>query len=177
VPLLQVYKNRILLSVDPGRLGLHPVTSQHEKRCTIYELTPSQREALDAVAKLATQNSYPINAMPGDMIFINNFSLLHAREPYFDSSDTSQRRHLVRLWLRNSKRAWDIPMSMKAPWEAAFGPKGDGNPVYLAGTKGSRKIEIVKHYPVLEAPMYKISKYTAGSAAFVLEDEDEDVSA
>lgn len=174
-PLLQVYKGKIIFSVDPGRLGLHPATSQPARGPVDPELTDYQHEALDVVSKLATKNRYRLDTMPDDMIFVNNWSLLHARDSYVDS-DTMQRRHLVRLWLRNSKRAWDIPREMKIPWEAAFGPKGDGNPVYRAGSKGRQWLEIEKKYPVTPAPEYKPPRYTAGSAAFILED-DGDVNA
>ncbi|KAK1835896.1 hypothetical protein QBC39DRAFT_249580 [Podospora conica] len=175
-PLLQVYKGKILFSVDPGRLGVHPGTSKHARTPPGTGLTDAQHEALDVVSDLATKNRYCLNTIPGDMIFINNWSLLHARESYKDSdSDTNpnQRRHLVRLWLRNSKRAWDIPPCMRAPWEAAYGPHGDGNPVHTAGIQ---RFEVERQYPVVPGPVYKIPKYTAGSAAFILED-DSDVNA
>lgn len=164
-----------MFSVDPGRLGLHPATSQQARGPIVPELTDDQHEALDVMSKLATKNRYHLDAMPDDMIFVNNWSLLHARESYVDS-DTVQRRHLVRLWLRNAKRAWDVPREMKVPWEAAFGPNGDGNPVYLAGSKGRQWLQIEKKYAVVPAPEYKPPRYTAGSAAFILED-DGDVNA
>lgn len=161
-----------MFSVDPGRLGLHPATPQ--QATIVPELTAIQHEALDVVSKLATKNRYRLNTMPGDMIFVNNWSLLHARDSYVDSDTV--RRHLVRLWLRSSTRGWDVPREMKVPWEAAFGPKGDGNPVFRAGSKGRQWLEIEKKYPVVPAPEYKAPRYTAGSAAFILED-DGDVNA
>jgi hypothetical protein len=36
---------------------------------------------------------------PGDMQFINNYHVLHGREPYQDDRATGQIRHLKRLWL------------------------------------------------------------------------------
>jgi hypothetical protein len=36
---------------------------------------------------------------PGDMQFINNYHVLHGREPYTDDRAAGQVRHLKRLWL------------------------------------------------------------------------------
>lgn len=98
------------------------------------------------------------------MVFINNLSLLHARDPYVDAKK-GPGRHLVRLWLRNPDLAWHIPKSMRVPWEAAFGPDGNGFP----DLRGSAE----KRYPVLPTLEYKPPKYTAGSAAFIIEDSDD----
>jgi hypothetical protein len=78
----------------------------------------------------------------------------------------------VRLWLRNSTLGWQVPESMKAPWEAAFGPKGDGTGFKQGGRRGFGD----KNYPVVPSLEYKPPKFTAGSACFVIEDS-EDVNA
>jgi alpha-ketoglutarate-dependent taurine dioxygenase len=36
---------------------------------------------------------------PGDIQFIANATILHAREAYDDHDDANERRHLLRLWL------------------------------------------------------------------------------
>ena len=36
---------------------------------------------------------------PGDVQFLNNGRILHAREAYEDDDDPARRRHLLRLWL------------------------------------------------------------------------------
>ncbi|KAK0720303.1 hypothetical protein B0H67DRAFT_599823 [Lasiosphaeris hirsuta] len=162
-PLLKAHEGNIMISVDPGRLGLHPVTARKGLGSSIPSLTSAQRDALDVLSALASKHRLHLDTKPGDMVFINNWALLHARDPYVDS-DNGPRRHLVRLWLRNSELAWDVPESMKVPWEAAFGPNGDGDPagVYLE-----------KKYPVLPTPEYNPPKFTSGSAAFILEDSDD----
>ena len=95
----------------------------------------------------------------GDMVFINNLALLHARDSYVDP-EQGPGRHLVRLWLRNPKLAWHIPQGMRVPWEAAFGPDGQGHP------------SMEKKYSIFPTPEYKPPRYTAGSAAFILDDDD-----
>ncbi|KAK3359441.1 hypothetical protein B0T25DRAFT_98544 [Lasiosphaeria hispida] len=162
-PLLEVHEGNIMISVDPGRLGLHPVTVKEGLGSSIPSLAPAQRDALDVLSALASEHRLRLDTKPGDMIFINNWTLLHARDPYVDS-DNGPRRHLVRLWLRNSKLAWNVPQSMKAPWEAAFGPNGDGNPA---------NVHVERKYPIFPTLEYKPPKFTSGSAAFILEDNDD----
>ncbi|KAK3935863.1 hypothetical protein QBC46DRAFT_322591 [Diplogelasinospora grovesii] len=174
-PLLQVYEGKIMISLDPGRLGLHPATARlNGNSAVIPDLTDAQRGALDTVAELATNYRLCLDTQPGDMVFINNWALLHARDPYVDPADGARpRRHLVRLWLRNSELGWDIPPTdMRAPWEAAF---GTGKDTEKEGKGGGwyRGAKVDKKYPVVPALEYKVPRYTAGSAAFMIEDNDD----
>ncbi|KAK4446859.1 hypothetical protein QBC34DRAFT_304485 [Podospora aff. communis PSN243] len=165
MPLVRVLEDKLYFAVDPGRLGLHPAFKTGGDSL-VPNLSPEQRQALDLVSTFASKHQLRLNVEAGDMVFLNNWSILHARDAYVDSED-GPRRHLVRLWLRNSRLGWAVPDDMKAPWEAAFGPRGDGNPVFIKGQK---------HWPVVPAREYTPPKYTAGSAAFVMEDS-EDVNA
>ncbi|KAK0727492.1 hypothetical protein B0T26DRAFT_639563 [Lasiosphaeria miniovina] len=158
-PLLQVYNGAVVVSVDPGRLGLHPVTAEAGLGSFIPDLTLSQRKALSILSELASKHRLRLDTKPGDMVFINNLGLLHARDAYVDHK-TGPRRHLVRLWLCNSKLAWDLPESMRAPWDAAFGD------IEFPG-------DIERKYPAFPARKYKQPRYTAGSAAFIIDDDDD----
>jgi hypothetical protein len=158
-----VTKDKIIISVDPGRLGLHPATAK-TGRDHVPDLSPLQLEALQVLSDLASKHRLRLDIKPGDIVFINNLSLLHARDPYVDAK-RGPGRHLVRLWLRNPALAWHIPKLMRVPWEAAFGPDGKGVP--------SQRDKVETKYPVLPTPEYKPPKYTAGSAAFILEDNDD----
>ncbi|OIW29432.1 Clavaminate synthase-like protein [Coniochaeta ligniaria NRRL 30616] len=175
VPLLQQHQDKIMINLDPGRLGLHPTIARYFGGEVVPPLTPSQLEALSVVSSIATEHRLRLDTQPGDLIFINNWALLHARSSYKDCDEGSgTRRHFVRLWLRNSTLGWDIPTSMRVQWEAAFGPDGmaDKN-----SENGWRKSEYrgsgrySRNYPVMPAPEYKEPKYTSGSAAFVIEDD------
>lgn len=161
-PLVQVHNNRVYLSVDPGRLGLHPVTAKAGLGSSIPSLTTSHLQALETLSELATRHRLMLDTKPGDMLFINNWALIHARDSYKDPKD-GPGRHLVRLWLRDSEFGWDVPESMRVPWEAAFGSNGDGYPTGITHRK----------YPLVPSHDYKPPKYTAGSAAFVLDDSDD----
>ncbi len=160
VPLLYVSGDKIVISVDPGRLGVHPAAAPADGESNVPALSPEQHAALAVLNELATKHKHRLGAKQGDMVFINNLALLHARDTYVDPKD-GPGRHLVRLWIRNPELAWNIPESMAKPWEAAFGRNGDGFP------------SLDKLYPTSPPSEYRAPTYTAGSAAFLLEDSDD----
>ena len=73
-------------------------------------LTPNQLEALDTVQHIAQAHQRVLAMRPGDLTFVNNLAVLHAREAFVDTA--SQSRYLVRLWLKNAALAWDMPAEL-----------------------------------------------------------------
>jgi len=67
----------------------------------VPRLTAKQVEALDALDILAARPDIHLEMQlePGDMQFLNNHTMLHARTTYEDYSDPARKRHLLRLWL------------------------------------------------------------------------------
>jgi hypothetical protein len=64
-------------------------------------LTPEDIEALDMLAELAgdPELRLDMNLMPGDIQFLHNHTILHARSAYEDWSEVERKRHLLRLCL------------------------------------------------------------------------------
>lgn len=64
-------------------------------------LTPLQREAIDAMSRLANDPRFHVSMdfRPGDIQWLKNASVLHKRTEYEDHDDPAARRHLLRLWL------------------------------------------------------------------------------
>ncbi|KAI0438810.1 hypothetical protein F4803DRAFT_74647 [Xylaria telfairii] len=153
-PLLGFQSGNLVISADPSRIGPHPAATNSR----IPDLLPAQQEALALLQQTATAQQVRLPVRQGDMVFINNWGVLHARDSYQD--DSTATRHLVRLWLRNEELSWEIPKSMKTPWEASFGMK-------------AKKI-VNRQYPVEPMPEYMEPKFTNGSAAFVMEESDEE---
>lgn len=147
-PVFAIHDGNLLASMDPHRLGPHP-TSPDEG---IPPLTAPQRLALDRVADIARQKELRLRLNTGDLLFFNNWALLHRREAYQD--DDCPSRHLVRLWLRNTKLGWSIPRQMLPPWRAAF--------------EEDTTVEMT--YPLHPPDTYTVPRYATGSAAFVMDD-------
>jgi hypothetical protein len=64
-------------------------------------LAPEDIEALDMLGALAADDELRLDMtfMPGDIQFLHNHTILHARTGYEDWPETERKRHLLRLWL------------------------------------------------------------------------------
>lgn len=69
-------------------------------------LKPIQIEAIDMLEDLANSDDIrlDIEFKPGDMQFIHNHQVLHARTAYEDFAEPDLKRHLLRLWLTAPNR-------------------------------------------------------------------------
>lgn len=145
---MALHQNRLMTSMDPNRFGPHPASSG----CSIPVLNQDQKYALQKVEEVAASTELQLDLERGDVLFLNNWALLHRREAYDDDEMTS--RHLVRLWLRSTEHAWPIPPAMMLPWQTAYGNENQ-----------------TRIYALHPLPTYSTPKYSVGSAAFLIEDE------
>ncbi|KAK6515144.1 hypothetical protein TWF506_007489 [Arthrobotrys conoides] len=81
-------------------------------------LTKTQREALNMVETVADKNSIEIGLQSGDLLFINNLAVLHGRREFQDNEIA--KRHMLRLWVHNPARAWQLPSSLKVLWDCLY---------------------------------------------------------
>ncbi|KAK1237317.1 hypothetical protein MKX08_002942 [Trichoderma sp. CBMAI-0020] len=147
-PALTIHDGKLMASMDPNRFGPHPSYGSSN----VPSLTAAQLLALKEISNAAYRTELRLDLKTGDILFFNNWALLHRRDAYTDSDETS--RHMVRLWLRNSELGWSVPDSLLQPWNAAYGENGVRD----------------RLYPLVPTAEYKLPKYSAGSAAFVIED-------
>jgi alpha-ketoglutarate-dependent taurine dioxygenase len=84
------------------------------QRALDLPLTPKEVEALDlfdAIAK-APENRFAFNLERGDMLVINNYTVMHARTRFTEHGEPERKRHLVRLWL-DADGFRDIPAEFR----------------------------------------------------------------
>lgn len=69
-------------------------------------LTDLELEALGTFEALADREDFRLNLTiePGEASFTNNCCILHTRTAFEDNPDPAQRRHILRLWLREDSR-------------------------------------------------------------------------
>ncbi len=81
------------------------------------KLTSEQWQAMDLLHALGDELCFETVLRPGDMQFLNNHVIYHAREPYEDGADTGLGRLLYRLWLSvpNSR---PLPKTHRVLWGA-----------------------------------------------------------
>lgn len=89
---------------------IRPYIESSQRHAAAPRLTPEVREALDLVDAMCASPDYNVfmDLEPGDMQFVNNFHVLHARTAYEDWPERNRKRHLKRLWLE-TRRLEDRP--------------------------------------------------------------------
>jgi hypothetical protein len=67
----------------------------------VPELTAEQVAALDALDAVTNSPEFALNMnfTVGDIQFLNNYTVMHARTDYVDHPEPERRRDLIRLWL------------------------------------------------------------------------------
>ncbi|MCJ1459017.1 hypothetical protein MMC28_009394 [Mycoblastus sanguinarius] len=84
----------------------------------IPPITEAQAEALDALHFLAERFHAGLDFRQGDVQYVNNLSIFHARDGFKDTH--GQQRHLVRLWLRDPEYAWPTPEPLTERWSGLY---------------------------------------------------------
>ncbi|KAM0342493.1 hypothetical protein ACHAPU_009466 [Fusarium lateritium] len=114
-PLLFNHQGHIILNF--GRIHLM-ATEPTDDGSFAPKPTTKQVEALDIVQQLAEKYHLSLKMEPGDMAFINNHGILHAREAFVDTPTNT--RYLVRMWLKNENLAWQLPRTLRRGNERTY---------------------------------------------------------
>ena len=102
-----------------GRVALTG-NAVHPRPSNLPTVTPRQMEALDSIENIAKATQLEISTRAGDIHFINNLTILHRREGFVNGEGAQERRHLVRMRLRDSQLGWNLPADLRREWEDAF---------------------------------------------------------
>ncbi len=65
----------------------------------VPKLTPAQAEAIEMYQAVSRELALEIDFEPGDIYYVYNHVMLHARSAYEDWPEPERKRHLFRLWL------------------------------------------------------------------------------
>ncbi|KYK57681.1 TfdA family Taurine catabolism dioxygenase TauD [Drechmeria coniospora] len=98
-------------------------SASHARPERLPRLTDSQMEALNAIESISQHTQLEIPTQAGDMHFVNNLAILHRREGFVDGEVQNERRHLVRMRLRDDEMGWRIPDDLKEEWSRTFDPR------------------------------------------------------
>ena len=96
-----------------------------QRHSHVAPLTTEQVDALNLIDELAASGDLrlDIDFLPGDIQFLHNHQILHARTSYEDWPEPERRRHLLRLWLATADGR-----SLPADFEARYGKSEPGQP-------------------------------------------------
>lgn len=101
----QPYYVSPMFSLWEGRLTSRVTSRQYFESVVRYGeelgLSGIQREALDYLQEVSNRKELRLSMMfhEGDMQFLNNHQILHAREAFEDHEDPDLKRHLLRMWI------------------------------------------------------------------------------
>lgn len=112
-----LHRHFLLEHLNDGDVGLTPIFSYHNgKLSAMYlrqyieiaqenaglPLSPVEVEALDLIDSILSDPDIRLDMMmePGDIQFVNNYSIFHSRTSFEDYDELERRRHLYRLWLK-----------------------------------------------------------------------------
>ncbi|OCL03097.1 Clavaminate synthase-like protein, partial [Glonium stellatum] len=87
------------------RFSRYPITGwqQRKRNPTLPTPVQAQLEAIDAVQFMAAANSVPLPMGRGDMVFVNDMTILYAREG-FSEGGVYMKRHLLKMSFRNPEQ-------------------------------------------------------------------------
>jgi hypothetical protein len=94
-----------MFSAHKGRMAARITSREFMESVTRYgnelALSDRQREALDVLQEIANREELRLQMhfQEGDMQFINNHTILHAREAYEDYDEPERKRRLMRMWI------------------------------------------------------------------------------
>jgi hypothetical protein len=96
------------------------------------EITPDEREALEYFEAQAARPDLhtEFTLAPGEAIFANNFTVMHARTGFEDHSDPERKRHLLRLWLAADPPRPLVPEILHYEGEPGIPPQAGRRPSY-----------------------------------------------
>jgi Taurine catabolism dioxygenase TauD, TfdA family len=88
-----------------------------QRRAEAPRVSAAQWEALDLLSDLADELSFEMSFTPGDIQFVNNHVIYHARTAFEDDTGSGHDRLLLRLWLSmpNSRA---LPMGHEVLWRS-----------------------------------------------------------
>ncbi len=95
IPVMTQQGGRLIGVLDSGNL-------RYAVQLGGVTMTPVEIEAYDELQRVARSDEFllDMNFEEGDIQFLNNRAIMHARTDYEDHADVARRRHLLRLWLR-----------------------------------------------------------------------------
>jgi hypothetical protein len=85
-------------------------------------VSAKQLHAMRAVEELAKRFCTKLDRKQGDIQFINNLSIMHARASYRGNNGKSSTRHLLRMFLRDPENAWEKPAAYRKNFDDPFQP-------------------------------------------------------
>ncbi|KAK4203008.1 hypothetical protein QBC40DRAFT_219933 [Triangularia verruculosa] len=117
-PVIGFHNNQLQINMAVTFLGANPAIPFSPDA---PQLTEDKIAALNRVQEAATRVNLRIVPEAGDLLFINNFAVLHARAGFVDSpDDVWKQRYIMRLWLHDSHKGWESAPVLQRKLDETF---------------------------------------------------------
>ncbi len=98
------FYTRVLASLCEGRFSLRHNSGYARSAMRFPDCPPlsaAQLELLSLIDELAArpETHFNVSLEPGDIVLINNYTVMHSRTSFEDHQQEELKRHLLRLWL------------------------------------------------------------------------------
>ncbi|KAF1929362.1 Clavaminate synthase-like protein [Didymella exigua CBS 183.55] len=93
-----------------------------QRDTSMPKVSDKQMYSMHVIQNLATRLSTKLDRKQGDIQFINNLSIMHAREAYQGTNGKASTRHLLRMFLRDPGNAWEKPSRFRNNFDDPFTP-------------------------------------------------------
>lgn len=99
VPVFTRHRDRLFVRY------IRPYIESARRHAGVPAITAAEREAFDLLDRMCRDPAFNVymDLQPGDMQFINNYHVLHARTAFEDHPEPGRKRFLKRLWLETRK--------------------------------------------------------------------------
>ncbi len=108
-----------------------------QRHASAPRLTSQQREVIDLIDEIAADPALHLDMefRAGDIQWLRNSVILHARTEYEDHAEATRKRHLLRLWLTSRRTFADSDAQLNRGIAAKPGAVSDARAVAGAGTQ------------------------------------------
>lgn len=119
-PIFMRHRHQLFCRFNPGYIYAA------QKRPSTPRLSPLQLEAIELFKKMCGSEEFrsDMTFQSGDLQFLNNNVIVHARSSYEDYTEVEKKRHLLRLWLLTLADD-DVPIPMRDRYQDMHGWWGE----------------------------------------------------
>lgn len=117
-PLLAYENGQVQINYAGTFVGGNP---EYPLSAEAPELPNEKKRALKTLQDTAWQCQVQIDPEPGDLLFVNNYALMHARGSWQDSrEDPQKQRYMMRLWLHDESKGWKSATALQRKLDTNF---------------------------------------------------------
>ncbi|KAH7318670.1 hypothetical protein B0I35DRAFT_409523 [Stachybotrys elegans] len=136
--------NRPVISIVDGRVQINFAAAFLKGSAYIPrlhdspKLTIAQENAIDSLLNCCRKHCMALSQAPGDMLFVNNLAVLHARDSFTDDSQQvagGKTRKMMSVMLRDPELAWRKPPSVAIEMGKKFAKRGTDAELFLGTTE------------------------------------------